>query len=339
MNPASNALAAPLTVSRLVALVAFVATAGLGQGAGTAATARIPIGVYLGNGASGVERLPAFVRWLGSPPERILDFVAYDSWASFVSDGVWTSSSWRGAAASPVIARLTLSVPLTIVGTPLAKVADGSHDAEFRKVARALVANGWGRATIRLGWEFNGSWMPWAARNDPGAYIAAYRRVVSLFRSAEGAGFTFDWCCAWGKNDIAPDAVYPGDDVVDIIGMDIYTRSYNAFDAIPSLRWQGLREAAYGLNWLVSFSREHHKMLSIPEWGTGEALTADGGMGGGDDPLFVTNMAAFLAENGAAYSDYWDIRAPDYNARVSNGEHPQAGAALRRLFGSGVSAP
>jgi hypothetical protein len=43
-------------------------------------------------------------------------------------------------------------------------------------------------------------------------------------------------------------------------------------------------------------------------------------------------MSNFMASNGAVYSDYWDINASGYNARVSDGEHPVAGAALKAAF-------
>jgi hypothetical protein len=294
----------------------------------------LPLGVYLGNGGTGVARMPGFARWFGREPDRILDFLAYDSWASFESDARWTCESWRGPGKRPIASAVTLSVPLTVQGTPLAEVAAGKHDGTYLAVARAMVENGWGNSIVRLGWEFNGTWMPWAAARDSRAYVAAYRRVVALMRSVPGESFTFDWCSACGENAIAPDTVYPGDDVVDIIGMDVYTRYYNAFDSIPAIRWQALRVTAFGLDWLVSFSAEHRKRLSVPEWGTGEAFTNDGGTGGGDDPLFVTSMAGFLRENDAAYSDYWDYHAPDYNASVSDGEHPRAGEALRLMFGS-----
>jgi hypothetical protein len=323
-----------LLSGRSIGLAALASVGFLDVGARASGDAPLPLGVYLGNGQTGVVRMPEFTKWLGREPERILDFLAYDSWASFESDTRWTCSSWRGVGSQPVAAALTVSVPLTVQGTSLAEVAAGAHDQTYVTVARILVENGWARSVVRLGWEFNGAWMPWAAGKDPKSYVKAYRRVVWLMRSAHGARFTFDWCCACGRNEIAPDSVYPGDDVVDIIGMDVYTRYYNAFDAVPALRWNSLKTTPFGLDWLVRFSRQHEKKLSVPEWGTGEALTPDGGSGGGDDALFVENMAGFLRENRAAYSDYWDFHAPDYNARVSDGEHPRAGAALMSFFGT-----
>jgi hypothetical protein len=293
--------------------------------------ASTPLGVYEGPGANGAGQIPVFSGWFGRPPDRALDFFANDTWASLESDAAWGCSSWFPKTGA-VVPAMTFSVPLTVNGTSLADVAAGLHDSSFLAVANSLVSNNWGSSIIRLGWEFNGSWMPWAAGSDPVSYVAAYRHVVTLMRSVPGANFTFDWCTSWGPNATAPDSVYPGDDVVDIVGMDVYNRYYSAADADPVHRWNTYLTASYGLNWLASFSQAHGKPLSIPEWGTGEWLVNDGGIGGGDDGLFVTNMSNFLKSNGAAYSDYWDINASGYDASVSNGEHPIAGAALKAAF-------
>ena len=300
----------------------------------TALEARTPLGVYEGPGADGAGQIPAFSSWFGRQPDRAIDFFANDSWPSLESDAAWSCYSWCPPKAGAVVPAMTFSVPLTINGTSLADVAAGLHDSSFLAVANSLVVNNWGHSVIRIGWEFNGSWMPWSAGQDPTSYVAAYRRIVALMRSVTGANFTFDWCASWGPNATAPDSVYPGDDVVDIVGMDVYNRYYSAADADPVHRWNTFLTAPYGLNWLVSFSLAHGKPLSIPEWGTGESSDGGGGTGGGDDGLFVTNMVNFMASNGAAYSDYWDSNASGYDASVSNGEHPIAGAALKSAFAS-----
>lgn len=296
---------------------------------------RPSFGVYHGNGLTGVGRLPAFKTWFGGPPDRILDFFANDTWASLESDAAWTCETWAPPGAPPIVPTATFSLPLTVNGTPLSDVAAGQHDGSFRAVARSLALFGWRSSVVRLGWEFNGSWMPWAAGADPKSYVAAYRRVVGLLREAS-PDFKFDWCSSWGPNATAPDSVYPGDDVVDVIGMDVYNRYYDAADADPERRWNTLMTAEHGLNWLTVFAERHGKPISIPEWGTGET---DQGTGGGDDPLFVTNMAAFLTANGAIYSSYWDINAGGYDASVSNGHHPLAGAALKLAFGPPLARP
>jgi len=295
-------------------------------------------GVYEGPGAGGVALIPKFSAWFGKPPSRAMDFFANDTWESLESDAAWTCACW-GPAAGPVVPEMIFSLPLTVSGTPLADVAAGFHDNSFSSVAKSLLQYGWAKATIRIGWEFNGSWMPWAAVANPVGYVAAYRRVVGILREAAGSNFTFDWCTSWGQNATAPDSVYPGDDVVDVIGMDVYNRYYTQALSAPAARWANLLAAPYGLNWLVSFAALHKKRISFPEWGTGEWTAGDGGTGGGDDPLFVTNMAAFMQANNVSYCCYWDINAGSYNARVSDGEHPLSGTALKTAFSSPLTPP
>ena len=302
-------------------------------------SARSSFGVYEGPGSDGARKLGSFSTWFGRIPDRALDFFANDSWPSLESDAAWTCYSWHPTNSGAVVPAMTFSVPLTVNGTPLSEVASGLHDSSFRAVASDLVAYGWGKSVVRLGWEFNGSWMPWAAGRDPVSYVAAYRHVVTLMRSVPGANFTFDWCSSWGPAETAPDSVYPGDDVVDIIGMDVYNRFYSASAASAANRWSTYLNAAYGLNWLQSFSKLHGKTLSIPEWGTGESLLGDGAISGGDDPAFVSNMSNYINGNNAAYSTYWDINASGYNGCVSDGEHSASGRALKLAFGVPVALP
>ncbi len=309
-----------------------------GWALGARAASGPEIGVYLGNGGTGVARVPGFSAWFGRPPDRGLDIEAYDSWWSFESDSLWSVACWRGNGAQPVVSKMTFSIPLTVQGTTLADVASGLHDSSFLKVASAMVASNWGGAVIRLGWEFNGSWMPWAAGQDPVGYVNAYRHVVTVMRSVPGASFTFDWCCAWGPTQTVAESVYPGDDVVDIIGMDIYGRYYLPADADEAHDWNTSLTSVNGLNWLVSFSQSHGKALSLPEWGTGEWFFNDGGTGRGDDAVFVADIANFLKTNRAAYSNYWDYSDSVYDSEVSDGEHPSAGSALKAAFGPNVAA-
>ncbi len=116
------------------------------------------------------------------------------------------------------------SVPLTVKGTPLADVADGLHDAEFEAAASAI-SEAQPKAIIRLGWEMNLGSMAWFAKGQEADYIKAFRRVVGIFRRHSN-GFKYDWCPGWGPQDSPADLAYPGDDVVDYIGLDVYDFKY-----------------------------------------------------------------------------------------------------------------
>ena len=86
---------------------------------------------------------------------------------------------------------------------------------------------------VRIGWEFNGNWMPWAASKDPESYKRYFRRIVEIMRRAPGQRFQFEWCPNHGRKDMDPTEAYPGDDVVDIIGMDVYAETWDASTSDP----------------------------------------------------------------------------------------------------------
>src|SRR5207245_1228076 len=98
-----------------------------------------------------------------------------------------------------------------------------SHDADFKAFAAGLVRLGRANSIIRLGWEFNGDWQPWAAFN-PAQFIAAFQRIVTDLRAADPQ-IVIDWNGNYGYSQVKVDPftkLYPGDGYVDIIGVDAY---------------------------------------------------------------------------------------------------------------------
>lgn len=288
-----------------------------------------PLGVYQGAGCDGVKRMAQFTAWFGRKPDLALDFFAINSW-----DGVVSSADWAIICWEPTGLPMSFSLPM-LTQNPADTLADGAagkYDRVFRRVARTLVKHGYRDAVVRIGWEFNGNWFPWRASRDPQSWVAYWRRIVTVMRSEPGAAFRFDWCPAMGRQGIAPDAVYPGDEYVDIIGMDIYNQSWTVPMPPPEQRWKELLNQPYGLRWHRAFAEAHGKPISFPEWGTG---TRPDGRGGGDDPYFIARMADWIAGSQVAYQSYWDYPAPDYNARLSAGRQPAAGAAFLDRFRTG----
>ena len=121
----------------------------------------------------------------------------------------------------------------------------GSQSYEATK-AFAQGAGRWGRPVfIRFAHEMNGSWYPWSEWNDlnknmrrdaeentgfsAANYVQMYRNVASMFRQyAPNAALI--WCPNSGllggdKRDVFR-PYYPGDDVVDWVGLDIYERGW-----------------------------------------------------------------------------------------------------------------
>ncbi|HVR49476.1 MAG TPA: glycosyl hydrolase [Pseudorhodoferax sp.] len=283
------------------------------------------LGFYMGPGCNGTVRLNKQAAWLGRAAQWHADFLAQDSWTELVKAATRGAQCWQ-----PTGLATTIGVPMLPrqAGVDLASGARGDYDTYFVQVAQALVRNGLGNAVLRIGWEFNHDWFAWRADRDPVAWTAFWRRIVAAMRGVPGAGFRFDWCPAWGTGKLAPERVYPGDDVVDMIGMDIYNTTWNP--TTPEQRWIVKRDQPHGLVWHRTFAAQHGKPVSFPEWGTG--LRPDG-RGGGDDAYFIQQMAAWLAGSELAYHIYWDYKAPDFNARLSDGSKPAAEAAFLAAFG------
>lgn len=287
-------------------------------------------GVYRGPGCDGRARIADFERFVGRRVERTVDALSQETWPALESSIDWIVGCWK----APGI-KLTLSVPmLTRDGTgSLGEGAAGAKDETFRHVGRALVANGQADAIVRIGWEFNGDWMPWAAARDPDAYVAYFRRIVTVMRETEGQHFRFEWCPNHRRHQIDPSRVYPGDDVVDVIGMDIYDEVWNAEAADPVRRWAWYLEQPFGLRWHRDFARAHGKPTAYSEWGTG---TKPDGHGAGDSPVFIAGMADWIAETKPLYQSYWDNPSPEFDTLISTGQFPRSAAVFIARFGKGA---
>jgi hypothetical protein len=109
-----------------------------------------------------------------------------------------------------------------------AAIAGGnpSEDAVILATASAL-AQYPGPVILRWFWEFNLLGNNQTCRGDTGAadFITAWRHIRLLFRSAGAANVIFLWNPGFGGSDPTP--FYPGNDVVDWIGVDTYQRSQN----------------------------------------------------------------------------------------------------------------
>jgi hypothetical protein len=264
------------------------------------------------------HNLARWEAWLKQPPSSVLavDFYGQTTWADFKNYD-WLPGLWVKANPSR---NLVWSVPLTIRGTSLADVGDGLQDEAFRAAAKAI-ADAQPHAIIRLGWEMNGRATAWFAGGQEADYIRAFRRVVEIFRQSSGE-FRFDWCVSWGPQDSGADKSYPGDDVVDVVGLDVYDYAPGAYD---KRQWEAKYvDAPFGLGWHKKFASDHNKKMSFPEWGVGHA---------GDNPYFVEQMFTWLADNqnDIAYAAYFDVNGA-WPTQIDNDQFPRSRAAFKLLF-------
>lgn len=286
---------------------------------------RAPAGVYLGAGCDGVRRLEGYRQWLGRDPDLVIEFI---SWEVLSKGKTWGVRCWQKAGRKNVV----YSLPM-LPGNKSATLADGAagkFDEVFKTYATKLVEHGFGDSVIRIGWEFNADWYPWAAKHDPQAWVEYWRRIVTTMRSVPGANFKFDWCAAGGWSKFRAESVYPGDEYVDIVGLDFYNNLGEKGPVSPKERWEKRKKAPHGLEWHRQFATAHGKPMSFPEWGTGIGKNTHGG---DDDPYFIEQMASWIAANNVAYHNYWEFHASIYDSKLSDGRRPAASAAFVRAFG------
>lgn len=217
-------------------------------------------GVYLGaaldtSGLKGdafpalVAQMSDFNRMAGRKQALYLHFLqfpnakgAFSSWERDANG--WVSSQTFSSACERVGATPILTLEPMQPRT-LLDFRPGSTAFEATK-AFAQGAGKWNKPIfIRFGHEMNGSWYPWGewidrnenqvfdpeeATNFSGAdYVQAYRNVASMFRLYAPKAVLM-WCpnsglVGGGRRDPFR-RWYPGDDVVDWVGLDVYERGF-----------------------------------------------------------------------------------------------------------------
>jgi mannan endo-1,4-beta-mannosidase len=101
-------------------------------------------------------------------------------------------------------------------------IAAGGQDDYIRSVARD-VASTPGRVVVRYAHEMTGYWYPW--HSDPAAYVAAWRRIVRIFRDQGANNAVFVWSVNGNLHQAVPDwkaqidRYWPGAEYVDAVGM------------------------------------------------------------------------------------------------------------------------
>lgn len=318
-----------------IAAAAVVALLSFGCGADDPVASPETLGFRAGSGFFDGERFDATEEWLGRDILYTVQFTGRQD-PQDMNGSAFGLLADENADLPDYVDRLSLSitVPLAFgqanardregrdaIAERLSEVATGELDDAYVRLGARLVEAGYGDAIIRLGHEFSGSWAPWSSRTNEQQFIAAWRHVHGVLRSVS-PDFQFDWTTTrsgwleWGS------AAYPGDDYVDIVGMDVYWRTQVLGTTWDSNTFE--REFLRPMRDHRDFAGSRGKELSYPEWG----------LSGSDSPGFIEAMHDWFAR--------FEVRGPGglrYHSYFDSGEefelaqYPAAARRYRELFG------
>jgi beta-mannanase len=158
----------------------------------------------------------------------------------------------------------------------LYSIIEGHMDAFFFRWAGEIKQMK-GTVWVRILHEFNGDWYPWCIVNndrDPALFIKAYHHIHDLFKKQGTTNVKFVWCPnsmsvpqeSW---NFIMDA-YPGDEYVDVVGMDVYNGAGDA------TRWHSFRRVAIE-NYFLFTQLLPQKPLVICETASRERSTSEPG--------------------------------------------------------------
>lgn len=293
-----------------------------------------------------------FEAWRGRPIDLMTIWGPRETWEDVAGgDDDMSLTGWFGGMFAKSIGQgygLACSWPLiaeeshSIKADPevWTKGAKGEFDRYYeryaRKLGRFVERHGTRPIIVRVAWESNGTKYPHSV-TDPyvGEWKDTFRRAVDQLRR-HVPGVLIDWSSIKkGKTRTGNQDLYPGDDHVDIIGVDYY-------DAWPPARnermWEknlktSTRGGPVGLRSWLDFAKSCGKPLSLPEYAIRADLKEGGG---GDNDLYVRKLFEFIQANRAhiAYENYFNMG--DKGHRVFPPRHnPRAALTYQALWRSG----
>lgn len=175
----------------------------------------------------------------------------------------------------------------------LVACANGTYDSFYQQCfsSHSSIANK--IAVVRIWQECNGNWFPWGRAASTAQFIAAWRRIATICKQVlpnakiewnlnEGGPFS-------GSPSSTGFDLYPGDDLVDVVGIDSYERFANPMSTAPGFGVTG--------NNILAFARAHGKLVGVSEWASWTC-----------NAQYITDTIAFFDSMGstAAYVSYYD---------------------------------
>lgn len=269
--------------------------------------------------------------WRGHPVDIAQVYSDRLSWSGVTEPG-WLIDIFR-----PYPGQLSMSQPLFPEGGMgnLEDCAAGMYDANWRRFGTFLVDNDRPDMIVRVGWGLNDPDKEWRVGADPVPWKECFRKVVSAIR-ATAPRIQIEWSVNSYVSSIPaggdPFTAYPGDEFVDIVGMDVYDQNPSVHD---EAEWDARCNGVSGLCRLMEFARAHGKRAGVGEWGVSSCGTDPGG----DNPFFIQKMYETFAMNRdiLAYEAYFN----DTGAGVCSSlrevggvtQNPLSAERYRQLYG------
>jgi hypothetical protein len=169
------------------------------------------------------------------------------------------------------------------IGSTWAQAAAGSQVALWRDIAAVLRTN-WHYRTVHLRFahEANGTWMPWSvAPSEVAAFKTTFRLFAKTMRSElAGRDVKIVFAPNFGTWRYTPSAMWPGSDVVDVVGVSMY--EWTLYDT--AAKWRKFLTSSIGPNFWLSFARGKGRPMALSEWG-------------GRSPYFMRSMNSWMRAN------------------------------------------
>ena len=186
------------------------------------------LGLYQPSDQQSYQPVAQFARAVGHQPSIVLHI---SRWGQPFPAGFVSQAHAHGA------------VPLIQIdpsGASMTGIAAGRYDGYLRWYARAVAGYG-NPVIIGFARDMNGRWNPWGwTHTSPVVWVAAWRRLVTIFRQQFVPNVTWLWTVHIGGTGTAPlRAYWPGAAYVDWVGIDGYyvTRAQTfQTDFVPTVR-------------------------------------------------------------------------------------------------------
>jgi hypothetical protein len=196
-------------------------------------------------------------------------------------------------------------------------IINGVHDDEYKYMFEAFANAGYQEIGIRIAWEYNCCSWDWSS-SDP-SYAQAFAHIAALGH-AQTVQTGMKVNVMWAPNNLNndPRPTYPGDDAVDIVGVDEYDSDGGG---IGSASTDAFSMSSWSIQMAAQWAADHHKLFGIGESGACKGFWADWAgkilqaiQAGGNPPVDMIHFyddSGFRCSNGTIQ---WEDNSDDVAA-------------------------